>query len=292
MSHATPHPDRRDLLLAGAGLALAAGTVPAAGTQPRSTLDPADPASLFGMYRKMRFSLADGLVFWWMQGPKYGVVANGTTRLFDMHAMTILRCRPEAPDRLAVTSLEFAFYVDPATGERLAEWRNPWTDQTVQVPNLPLGPTTVRYTPAGAEMPAELPGVALAIDRPTPVVTLAGEDVWLRDDTDAVVTPRDPRLPRFRTHDWPIYHARRSDLENPALVSAPCTISFVDLSDWPGWMRMGDRPGTFLSRTIGRKESSLAAFPETSRRLLQQHYPAAYAEPAAALDKPPARFDR
>ena len=289
--------DRRSLLALAAAAALPAalpGAVASAAVEPprHRPFNPADPSSLLAGYRKVLFSSNEELVFWWMKGTKYGMVDNVTQPFYNMEVVSIMRCHSDAADRFTVGTLEMSYYTDLASGALLDRWQNPYTSEWLDMKYVPVGPTKLTYTPSGPQMPMELPGVKIASTHAMGPVTVVGNDAWLRNDSNAVVTRTDGPGKPFLVHDWAIYHAQLTDIENEALASAPATVSFTDLTSWPRSMKMGDRAGTRMSRTVGRKVGSLAALPPSLVAILERQQPQVLRDPAAALDKPANQFDR
>jgi hypothetical protein len=258
----------------------------------RRHFDPADPASLLHAYRKVLFAGHEKPVFWWMKGTKYGIVDNVTTPFYGMEIATILRCQDVAADRFDVLSIEIVYYTDLATGALLERWQNPYTSEWLDMKYVPVGPTRIPYSPAGPQMPKELPGAKIESTHSMGPATVVADDVWIRNDSNASVTRTTGAERPFLVHDWAVYHASLRDIEDDAVVSAPATVSFIDITSWPPSFKMGDRPGTRMSRAAGRKVDEFGQMPESFRTLLQRVHPEIHRDPAAALVQPTNRFER
>jgi hypothetical protein len=245
--------------------------------------------ALLAALRRIRYTAGDAPVFWWMRATKYGLSGDRLTPLFGMEIGNIVRTRPVA-DGFAATSLEMVFFTDPATGKRTERVVNPYTGESLPRADSLVGPTTLVYRTSGTEFPRELPGVSLEVEPLTAVFASEGDDVWLRDDSTARVTPLVPEAPRFWVTDWGTYHASRAALADPALASVPATVTFGSVSSWLGWLKMGDRPGYMLSRASGRKYDRFDALPASFLDIVRERYPAILADPAAALEKPAHTF--
>lgn len=244
---------------------------------------------LLDALRRMRYSAGDAPVFWWMRATKYGLSGDRLTPLFGMEIGNIVRTRP-VEGGFAATSLELVFFTDPVTGKRTERVVNPYTGESLPRADSLVGPTTLVYRTSGTEFPRELPGVSLEVEPLTAVFASEGDDVWLRDDSTARVTPLVPEAPRFWVSDWGTYHASRAALADPALASVPATVTFGSVSSWLGWLKMGDRPGYMLSRASGRKYARFDALPASFLDIVRARYPAILADPAAALEKPAHTF--
>lgn len=283
----------RRTLLAGATALLSTASSHAAANKQRSALNIKEPTSALRAYRKVLFANHEDLVCWWMKGTKYGMVDNRTTPLYGMEIATLLRCRNIATDCFEVSSLEIVYYTDLASGRLLQRWQNPYTNEWLDMKYVPVGPTKVPYSIAGPEMPKALPGVKIESQQRMGPITVANDDVWIRNDSDASVT-RDSGgdAKPFLVHDWATYHASLSDIENPAVASAPADVSFLDLTSWPRSMKMGERTGTRMSRAAGRKVSGRDEMPQSFLALLASQHPNIYKDPSAALETSANRFER
>ncbi len=247
---------------------------------------------LWAVLRKLRYRLDDTVFYWWLKSTKYGRTGNRLQPLYDMDIGTIFQARDAAAGGFAVTSLEIAFTVDRESDELLERFRNPYTGELLTPRDVPVGPATIRYAASGPEFPVELPGADLDVRPRIELLAREGGELWLREDTQSVVTPQAGDGPPFLVTDWATYRATLADLENPALASAPCTVSFQAISSWPRWLAMGEREGGTLSRGSGRKVERYAELPASFRQRLEQAFPDIARDPAAALRRPPFPFAR
>lgn len=283
----------------GAGLSrrllfkLAAGSLllPAlAGATGNDALTEANrPEALLRTYRRLRYAGSDAPAFWWMRATKYGLVDNRLTPLFGMEIGNIARTR-DVPGGFEAQALEMVFFTDLATGRRTEAIVNPYTGERLPRQDSLVGPSTITYRATGTEYPAGLPGVKLEIEPLTKVFAVEGDDVWLRDDTTARVTPVAEGAPRFWVSDWSTYQGSRAALADPAPGSVPGYVTFNSVSSWLDWMKMGDRPGYMLSRASGRKYARFDELPASFLDIVRERYPAILRDPVGALDKPAYRF--
>jgi len=277
-------------------LKLAAGTAAmpvlgSAATGPGiAAADLAGPRGLLQAYRRMRYSAGPEVTFSWMRATKYGLADHRPTPLFGMEIGTLARTRTTGPDSFDATALEIVFFTDLATGERIEEIINPFTGERLARPDSLVGPTTITYTIDGARYPAGLPGAKFDIKPSIVLFAAEGDDVWVQDDTSTTVTAADTGRLQFVLTDWSSFHCTRASLADASLASVPTQVSFNSVSSWPGWMKMGDRPGEMVSRGTGRKFARLEDMPERFRKLLGARYPELARDPAAALDRPPFNF--
>ena len=277
--------DRREWL----GAAAAFSVVGAVGANNARGATAAD-AGL--MYRKMHFRSDDGLVFWWLQGVKYGQVGTTLTPLYTASIGTLQRIRHAADGGFEVTQLEMNVLLDLQTGRALDAWRNPYTDEVLPVRLSPVGPTVTRY---GADnvrvLPKEIGGTPLEATATLHPPLIVGDDVFQRDESVArVFTPG--RDKPFEVNDIAVYHGSLANLSDPRVKVGAATVFFAEVTGWQRWMNMGDRPGGLTSRMVGRKVSRYEDLPADWRANLARVAPRVAADPIAALDAVAAQFDR
>jgi hypothetical protein len=285
--------NRRDLLggalgaLAGVGMAAPlARAGDAAGASPAAALDP------ITLYRKLHLRTDDGVLFWWLQGPKIGQVGTTLTPLYTSGVGTVQRVRLREDGGFDLTQLEMIFLFDLETGEPLQEWRNPYTGERIPVRFAPVGPLTVQYRPDNSRvLPTELGGTPLEATAVMHPALIVGDDVFQRDESVArVFTPG--RTVPFEVNDIAVYHGSLANLSDPAVTVGDATVFFAEVTSWQRWMSMGERPGSLTSRMAGRKGRRYEDLPEGWRRHLARVAPEIAADPVAALDRPAAKFDR
>ena len=277
---------RRQVLQAVALAPLAASAATA------SRFDAEDPRSLLRAFRALRYSLTEEPVYWWMRVSKHGLIDGRLTHLYDMEIATLFRARDRGDETFSVTSLELIYSIDPVTGELLDTLRNPYTGETLPWNHTPVGPASVEYSLQGLELPGSLPGVRIQMEHSLTSGMVQDGRVWLKDDNSAVVTQESGDDPPFLVTDWSTYLGSVADLENPALLTLPCTVSFQSTTSWQKPMRMGRRPGSMISRGAGAKVERYAQLPGRVRAYIEQLHPEIARDPAAALDRNPYRFEK
>ena len=99
----------------------------------RAELDFSNPDDLLTAAVKLRGTLDDRMVIWWMKGVRYGVVKDELNPLFNMLIGSFSRYK-EIPGRgYEVKMLELGYLTDLETGEPLDQFRNPYTNKTFAV---------------------------------------------------------------------------------------------------------------------------------------------------------------
>jgi hypothetical protein len=255
-------------------------------------LDPANKADALAIYRRMRLCGDQRTFFWWMSGTRYAQVENKLTPMFDIEICSIMRVRETGPDAFTLTQLEMVFNRPVGGGPLLDRWTNPMTGDELTPVYRPVGPVNVPYTVDGSSPPAELPGARIALTRPPKRITINGDDVLLRDDSQAEVTQNDGIGKPYRVNDFAEYHASLRAVQNRREPWVPTTVAFTAVTGWQRWWKMADRPGGSVARAMGRKVARWEEMPAFTRDAVAKLYPTIAADPTRALDLPTFRFER
>lgn len=256
-----------------------------------TTLVPDNPAHLDFLHRKVLYALDDRPVFWWKRGTKYGVVSGETTPMWDMWVFFVQRVVEHREDSFDVASLEAVYLMDHETGAPLTEYRNPYTGLTVPLPGQLMGPETQTFhRDGGRAARSSLPGVSIDRTHMLGPATITGDDVWLSVDSSAVVTRTSDAQP-FRVNDLETFHSKLSDLLDPDLMGAPAQATLHLISSWQGWLKMGQLPGSQVTRLMAKKAFDFSEIAPDLQALLALFHPEIWADPIAALDRPPESFE-
>jgi hypothetical protein len=145
---------RRTILAMTGGMALAgaASTLALAAGPGASGLE--TPAGRLRAFMLMRGALDDRLVIGFVSGRYYGVVDDEMKPLYGVVAATFGRYRPRADGGYDGASYEIPFFTDLETGAPLERWLNPYTGETVAVPQTALPPAPIVIT---ADMSVRVP---------------------------------------------------------------------------------------------------------------------------------------
>jgi hypothetical protein len=157
---------------------------------------------------------------------------------------------------------------------------------------VPVGPAVVEHAPDGARSTPQLPGSRIETQTIVRPAVVAGDDIWIHTEQLATVTPAEGPGRPFRVADMASYRSRVSAVLDTTASFVECDVSYNDVTDWPRWMKMGDRAGTRFARASGKKVRDYAELPERYRALVAERFPAIARDPPGALDLPPFRFDR
>lgn len=246
-------------------------------------LDPEDPVDALRLSQKMQCSLTEGEVtlYWW-QGSAYSRAPGERDRhLFNVQGMNIRHCsnheHPERGPGFRIVSREVLLYLDPETGEVLRSWTNPWTDEQVEVLHVANDPVNMReprhaYGPDGEPMRFE--------------ARFMKGRAWTSGE--APLFYENPLAGEYQRYVGGTYHATEminmyayeDELRDPDVATLQeQTLSWVRISQWLPWMKMGDRPGMMIFTTVGKRVNAIEDLTEPLRSEIRNTYPAYVAPP-------------
>lgn len=288
---------RRQVVVAGVAGALLHGAVPKAAAA-TSEFNANDPASVLRAVTRMRFSEDGRLTMGWLKARRFGVVDGAITPLLGMVTGTFGRHWVLDDGSVEKVSFELAFYTDLESGEVLDKITIPYTNKTVKVPRLLLGPSTSRTLPVfhskkQSNTPPEADSASTAAMRPAGSsqveewlgpVTSKENDIWISQSSSAIRVPTDPDARNVIYSEALNSTAAYSDLLNPDLPSVASKLGYTGISTWRPWMEMGSHPGHTTSSGFGGKAFRVEDLPDDYRAMAERYYPEALANPAAILD--------
>jgi hypothetical protein len=286
-----PHPSPSTLVDRRTAIGLGAAAVATAMTTTASAaaLDVARPEDAWQIHRKLQFRTDSGLVFWWIRGPSFGQIGAELTPLYEMNFGVVQRVLQRADGGFDVTSLEMAFRTDLDTGRPLQALRNPYTGESVPIEFTPVGPTKVSYSRENVpSVPSQLGGSTLQFEAIHSTPFVVGDTMYYRHRARTrVITPgaADRIINDLSTFTGPARQAL-----DPRATWVDAKLQSSDITGWPRWMKMGDRPGGTTLRGVGGKVRRFADMPPDWLAMLQAARPDIAADPVAALDRPQAIY--
>lgn len=265
------------LALALVAPALAAQKKPAAPpAKPR--LDPAKPEDVLAMERKASCSTEDGkeALYWW-KGNVYSRVPGEKDRLlFGVHGFNFRTCKtysdPKRGPGYRSVSREMLIYVDKDTGEVLKKWKNPWTGEEVDVLHVANDPVSMRE-----------PTYAYAADGAPRQFRSDVKDGWVLDGGGAArLFYTNPLGGDYQEYVGGTYHAmefgtdaaKLDDLTDPNTTYVKDRVlTWVRVSKWLPWMKMGSRVGVVVFNTAGLRLESFDEMPEVVKNEVKANWP-------------------
>ena len=236
---------RKTMLLATLGpalLAASAASVAAKTGVPEIDLGKAEGVLMAS--RKIHCSLEDGeaVTYYW-HGNMFSRVQGERDRLlFKVEGMNVRRCTtvtdPEKGTGFKLVSREILLYLDPATGEVVRTWKNPWTGEEVEVMHIANDPVNSTWWPIGRD------GKPLSWAGST-----EGNRWWQTVTVPLFYT--NPLAGDYQKYVGGFYHATEmfnfmgdlDDLLDPTRPSANVRVGWVRIADWLPWMQMSGREG-------------------------------------------------
>jgi len=252
-------------------------------------LDPDKPEDAVEISKRLQCGTRDGVpaVYWW-EGKVYSRVAGEPDRhLFDGVGMNIRQCTsasdPQRGPGWRQVSREVMLFLDPATGQVLRQWQNPWTDETVDVAHIANDPVNSRgfVHARGAD------------GKPYRLNYRRGNG-WMLMPLEVPLFYTNPLGGEYQDYVGNKYHAMeifdfaaRADelLETSNATSYP-TVSWVRISDWMPWMKMRGRQGQIVFNAMGTKLRSFDELPAVLKNEIRANYPAYVAPPPVDDQRP------
>jgi hypothetical protein len=248
----------------------------AAGGAQAAKIDLTTPEGANEAARRVQCSSKDGQhSLYWFHGETFSRVPGEKDRkLFNVEGMNLRTCvTVKDPKRGAgwrLVSRELLLYVDPATGELLRKWTNPWTGQTVDVLQTANDPVNQRPV---------FPYDADGKPRAKWTATTVGNRWW-----STLTVPlfyNNPLGGEYQKYVGGTYHATEmfnffgdvNDLVNDKIADPPIQVGWVRIAGWLPWMEMGDRAGLMYTHAAGRKLDRFDQLPPVMLREIEAVYP-------------------
>lgn len=277
-------------LARGAALvaALLASTISIAAA-PDKALDLATPDGGIQAFRRVQCSTVDKqpVVYYWVGEAFSHVAGEPDRKLFRFQGMNVRQCvtvtDPVRGVGFRQVSREVLYYQDPATGQILDEWKNPWTGDTVKVLHIANDPVNFR----GPIFPKGADGKPYQSE-----IQTMGDQWW--GTTTVPLFYKNPLAGDYQDYVGGTYHATEmfnffgsvSNLTNPKTTSASVSVAWTRLSDWLPWMKMRGRAGLIYFNGAGVKLASYAELPAGMRSAIEARNPT-FKEPPPVDDARP-----
>ena len=241
------------------------------------TLDPSVPEDAFEISKRFQCGTEDGAeAVWHFEGNIYSRVRGEPDRLlFKGDGFNVRRCvevnDPERGKGYRLISREVWFYLDPATGEVVNRWTNPWTDETVDVMHIHNDPVNGRPS-----FPNNADGSSYSI----PSLRVEGGYVFMPFEVPLFYT--NPLAGDYQDYAGNKYHAMEifnfmgtaDDVLDGSKPTAYPIIAWTRISDWMPWMKMRGRQGQMVFNATGRKlPGGFEELPEMIKDEVRTNFP-------------------
>ena len=231
-------------------------------------LDLAKSSDLLTAYVKVRGSLdpkEETVVY--DEGIIYAVIPEQPIRpIFKLQMYNIARFEKTDSGYNLITR-EMLAYEDLKTGEILKEWKNPWTGESVEVIHVWNDPVNSMSKASTFSFPyTRLDNGRLCMHVDVPL--------FYPSPLKKSEYPQSSRSDMYQAAELFQFFVSEKDLDNPKLKSVPFDISWVRLSDFLPWMRMGDKPGYLLYSSRGTKlKGGFNALPKNIKDFVMANHP-------------------
>jgi hypothetical protein len=292
--------NRRRLLtnagLLGAGAALGAaspaGAAAMASAAKRGTATMQGPyldlstgaGNALAMARLMGSLDPKAIKYGWYTGRLMSIVPGSAGRdLIGVIGLGAARTLPrDAQGRWQLLRRECGFFFDLASGEVLDRWRNPFTDEDVEVVHIANDPVNQLIAPVrGGEQLYEQV-VTKKVEEPFVLpwqqagrrafVEFHGH-LWAKNPLDPAVWVRESAGPMVQISDMMTYVCDLDELQDPSLPSVSYAGNWVHVRPWQPWMLMGTAPGHCLYETFISKVTRYEQVPADIRADAEARFP-------------------
>ncbi len=245
------------------------------GTATAAELDLNNPEDVLKTDRKIQSSLKDGeeSVYYW-EGSVYTRIAGERDKhLFKYWGMNIRATKsfqdPVKGYGYRMVSRELLFYLDPKTGEIMRTWKNPWSNETVDIVHIANDPVNMQTTFAkGDRGPTKFRG------------TVMEDKVMYTYEIPLFYA--NPLAGDYQDYVGGTYHAmeifnfiadKKELLDSTKDVAYP-SIAWSRISKFLPWMKMGDRQGYMIFSGTGKKlVGGFNALPDGIKKEIAANYP-------------------
>ena len=212
-------------------------------------MDLDSPAGNLRALMKARASLDGTDSVNWFAGDVHAWEPGGKhTHLFGFEGFNIARAT-EVDGGFDLLTREAVFYLDPRTRGILERWKNPWTDEEVDVVHVWNDPVNMRFREQMPWGPFRTPYFEMTGD------VLFKMDVFLAYPSPLTRAefPESSQDDTYQAVEMFGFACARADLDDDALASVPTRVSWTRIAPWLPWMRNGGRPGQLVYHCEGNK---------------------------------------
>jgi hypothetical protein len=272
---------RRSLLQLSLAAAAPLAAIGASTAAADVSLDPDTNTGRARIFRKLAYATDDSVGYWWLEGTRYGLVDSELTPFWQIHIGNLFRVHELPGGAYEVDFLSVSFYTDVNSGQYLRKFDNPFTRRTIDVGYYPPKVVTVPFGADGDKNPV-IDADGITHTDAIGAARIEGDRIWVQGDR---LLHRDAAAPkgRVRVNDLCTYFGSKREVANPRTTMPSAGLMFTDINDWPSWLEMGDRPGSYYSRMLGQKVSTYQQMPALWRTLLAQEHPEIARDPAGML---------
>lgn len=224
------------------------------------------------------------------EGRAYSRVPGEKDRhLFNLLGINTRQCRVEQDEVRGIgfksVSREIMVYMDPETNEIMDIWKNPWTDEEVEVVHVANDPVNMRGV--SWEKDKEGKSTAKTAYRHYGKIAATSYEIPLFYDN--------PLGGEFQAYVGGGYHAMEifntfydaEEFTNPKIKSlGQSNISWSRAAQWLPWMLMGDRAGIMIFNATGYSTFDKNEIWPALKKILDERYPLYLTAPPIDDERP------
>lgn len=235
-----------------------------------------DPVARSKMIAKVMGSTVEDERHAFLKFHIFGYAGDGNIiPFFTMNNYVVQKWSPgEGAGDFLVEHYEVGYYSKFDEEEPIDIFKNPLTDETVEMPHFVLGPLTREYTAERSDNRATF--------APDPLnITMIGDRVYIPTLTTFAFPNRMPpgdwgpyyTGPMTYWDSMLVFSADVEDVFNDKLTHTDAEMHMQNLVSWAPFLKLGQSPGRTMVRAYGQHISGYDALPENIRKNLKKHTP-------------------
>ena len=215
-----------------------------------------------------RYGMWEGRMFSRIPGEK-------DRHIFDVVGINTRQCErhkdPVRGEGYRSVSREIMVYLDPATGEIIDQWKNPWTGETVEVIHVANDPVNMRAPSFARDATGKPARVTL---RQYGDLLVASREVPLFYENPLAGAYQDYIGGKYHAMEiFNTFYSAADFLAPKGPRISPSRLAWQRVSGLLPWLRMGDRPGVMIFNATGFSTFDRAQISPKLMQILQTRYP-------------------
>ena len=210
------------------------------------------------------------------EGRMYSRIPGEKDRhIFDVVGINTRQCErhkdPARGEGYRSVSREIMVYLDPATGEIIDQWKNPWTGEMVEVIHVANDPVNMRAPSFARDATGKPARVTL---RQYGDLLVASREVPLFYDNPLAGAYQDYIGGKYHAMEiFNTFYSAADFLAPKGPRISPSRLAWQRVSGLLPWMRMGDRPGVMIFNATGFSTFDRTQISPKLMQILQTRYP-------------------
>jgi hypothetical protein len=232
-------------------------------------VDLADPVFNMMTLSRLQGDVTDKVTYGFQRGQVFGIregrglpLSDYGRRVYNYEGGGLRRSRVRADGAVETRSRGWLLYTDVETGAYLTQFKNPYTEATVDVPVFRAGISGGVLTPQGPTTSANFTMESTVYGKPTKLdYAFIGETAFVSRHAFTRWTPRGETQARTEfTLD--VWTCKAADLFNGRRTYIPNTSSWTSQTEWQTWLKMPEAmDGHQIWRADGLRVMRIADLP-------------------------------